>query len=80
MPLEARGGRATKVPLPGIRSSSPSDTKASMAWRTVIRATPKRWTRTRSEGAGEPGASDAGGGSRNSGDVIDAEVVEEEKK
>jgi len=32
------------------------------------------------EGAGEPGADDAGGGSRNSGDVIDAEVVEEEKK
>jgi molecular chaperone DnaK len=32
------------------------------------------------EGAGEPGAGDAAGSSRNSGDVIDAEVVEEEKK
>ena len=27
-----------------------------MAWRTVIRATPNRWTRTRSDGAGEPGS------------------------
>ena len=36
-----RRGRATKVPAPGIRSSSPSTTRASIAWRTVIRATPK---------------------------------------
>ena len=36
-------GWATKVPRPGIRSSSPSATRASIAWRTVIRATPNCW-------------------------------------
>ena len=47
---------ATKVPRPGIRSSSPSATSASRAWRTVIRATPKSWTSSRSDGAGVPGS------------------------
>ena len=46
---------ATKVPRPGTRSSRPSVTSASSAWRTVIRATPKYCTSSRSEGAGVPG-------------------------
>ena len=49
------GGRR-RCRVPGIRSSSPSVTSASMAWRTVIRATPNWWTSSRSEGAGEPGS------------------------
>src|SRR4051794_40451405 len=50
---------ATKVPRPGIRSRRPSATRASSAWRTVIRATPKSWTSSRSEGAGVPGSASA---------------------
>ena len=53
MPL---AGGSWVFPRPGIRSSSPSTTSASIACRTVIRATPNRCTSSRSDGAGVPGA------------------------
>src|ERR1700712_1498638 len=49
-------GLVTNVPRPAIRSSRPCATRASMACRTVIRATPNCSARSRSEGAGVPGS------------------------
>ena len=49
-------GLVTNVPRPATRSSSPWATSASIACRTVIRATPNCSARSRSEGAGVPGS------------------------
>ncbi|CPU62057.1 Uncharacterised protein [Mycobacteroides abscessus] len=49
----ARGG-ATKVPRPCARSSTPSVTSASTAWRTVMRETPNFSVRLRSDGTASP--------------------------
>ena len=49
-------GLVTKVPRPATRSSSPWATRASIACRTVIRATPNCSARSRSDGAGVPGS------------------------
>ena len=48
-------GFRTKVPSPTTRSITSSPTRASIAWRTVIRARPNRSARSRSEGSAEPG-------------------------
>ena len=52
--VTGRGLLHTNVPRAGARSSRPSATRASIAWRTVIRATPKCCISPRSEGAGAP--------------------------
>ena len=49
--------RARTSPRPTMRSSTCSATSESIACRTVIRATPKRSVRSRSEGIGWPGHS-----------------------
>ena len=54
-----RAGSATNVPAPFLRCTSPSLTRRSKAWRTVIRDTEKRSTSSLSAGSRVPGVRSA---------------------
>ena len=54
---DASAARATKLPLPGIRSTRPSSARRCIALRAVIRLTPNSAHRSASDGRASPGLS-----------------------